>query len=155
MNKLAEFSIGNEVYSIPDDRYYARETHLWAKFDPASGFVKIGIDALGLAALGDLAYVTLLPAGLSLHRGKALGTLEAAKMTGGLASPVSGEIVARNDDAIRDPGLVNRDPYHAGWLVAIRPTDWQNESAMLISGEKLPPWVDAELERYRLQGWVD
>jgi glycine cleavage system H protein len=152
---LKEFKIGNDSYSIPADRHYGRENHMWAMFDTTNGQVLVGIDALGLTALGDLAYVTLQPAGTSVYSGKAFGTLEAAKMTGDLFAPISGTIVSRNDNAVRNPSLVNQDPYAAGWLISILPSDWQNESAQLVSGSDLPVWVETELERYRQQGWID
>ena len=155
MSELTEFSVDNSIYSIPEDRHYARETHMWAKYDSTTGQVKVGIDALGLTALGDLAYVTLFPVGTVVKRGMRLGTLEAAKMTGGLESPVGGEIVALNGDAVRNPALVNQTPYSAGWLVILQPDDWQTESQQLISGDRLPEWVKSEIERYRDQGWID
>ena len=152
---LKEFKIGNDSYSIPADRHYGRTNHMWAQYDPAKGQVNGGIDALGLTALGDLAYVTLQPAGTSVQKGKSFGTLEAAKMTGDLLAPISGVIVSRNDNAVRNPSLVNQDPYTDGWLITIQPTEWQNESALLVSGDDLPAWVETELERYRQQGWID
>lgn len=155
MDRIMEFSIGQESYSIPADRYYARESHLWTQYNPANGQVTIGMDSLGLVALGDLAYVKLLPAGSQIQRGKSIGTLEAAKMTGDLPSPVSGVIVSRNESVIRDPSIINNHPYQAGWLAILQALDWQSESAQLVAGEALPTWVEGELERYRQQGWID
>ena len=142
-------------YEIPADRAYDREHHMWAQFDSASGDVFIGIDALGLAALGDLAYVTLKDVGKSVKRGESLGTLEAAKMTGDLIAPVTGVIVARNDMTVSNPALVNQSPYVDGWMVVIKPNDWEHESAQLVAGNDLPAWVDSEIKRYRSQGWLD
>jgi glycine cleavage system H protein len=144
-----------DSYDIPADRYYDREHHMWAQYDPAIGDVIVGIDTLGLASLGDLAYVTLKDVGKSVKRGESMGTLEAAKMTGDLVAPVSGTIVARNDATISNPGLVNQSPYIDGWMVVIKPSDWENESGQLVSGEGLPDWVDAEIKRYKRQGWID
>ncbi len=155
MTIISDFKIAGDTYSIPADRYYDRKSHMWALADPAAETVLVGIDALGLAALGDLAYVTLPEAGTLVQRGKPMGTLEAAKMTGGLQAPISGKIVSRNEEAVRNPMLINQDAYTAGWLVTIQPGDWVSELAELISGGDLPAWVDAELERYRRQGWVD
>jgi glycine cleavage system H protein len=155
MSQLNEFQIDGDTYSIPADRQYDRETHMWAQYDPGKELVKVGIDALGLAALGDLAYVTLQPSGATVQRGKPIGTLEAAKMTGSVLAPISGVIVARNEGIVRNPSLVNQDAYSDGWLVYIRPADWLAESAHLISETDLPAWVAAELERYRVQGWID
>ena len=142
-------------YEIPADRAYDREHHMWAQFDSASGDVFVGIDALGLAALGDLAYVTLKDVGKSVRRDESLGTLEAAKMTGDLIAPVTGVIVARNNKVVSNPGLVNQSPYVDGWMVVIKPSDWENESGHLVAGDALPEWVDSEIKRYRTQGWID
>ena len=142
-------------YEIPADRAYDREHHMWAQYDPASNDVFVGIDTLGLASLGDLAYVTLKDVGEPVKRGESMGTLEAAKMTGDLIAPVSGTIVARNDATVSNPGLVNQSPYVDGWMVAIKPSDWDTESAQLVSGDGLPAWVESEVKRYRSQGWVD
>jgi glycine cleavage system H protein len=142
-------------YEIPADRAYDREHHMWAQLDAATGNVLVGIDTLGLASLGDLAYVTLKDVGVQVKRGESMGTLEAAKMTGDLIAPVSGTIVARNDATVSNPGLVNQAPYTDGWMIAIQPSDWENESAQLVSGVGLPAWVDAEVARYKSQGWID
>lgn len=144
-----------DYYEIPPDRSYDREHHMWAQFDSASGDVFIGIDTLGLASLGDLAYVTLKDVGKTVKRGESMGTLEAAKMTGDLIAPISGVIVARNDKTVSNPSLVNQSPYVDGWMVVIKPNDWENESVELISGDGLPAWVEAEIKRYRNQGWID
>ena len=145
----------SNTYEIPADRSYDREHHMWAQFDSASGDVFVGIDTLGIASLGDLAYITLKDVGKSVKRGQSMGTLEAAKMTGDLVAPVSGVIVARNDATVSNPGLVNQSPYLDGWMVVIKPSDWENESVQLVSGESLPDWVDAETKRYKRQGWID
>lgn len=142
-------------YEIPADRCYDREHHMWAQFDSASGDIFVGIDKLGLASLGDLAYITLQEVGMPVRRGKSMGTLEAAKMTGDLIAPVSGMIVARNDKTVSNPSLVNQSPYVDGWMVVIKPNDWDTESAQLVSGDDLPAWVESEIKRYRSQGWID
>jgi len=142
-------------YEIPADRAYDREHHMWAQFDPASNDIFVGIDTLGLASLGDLAYVTLKDVGEPVKRGESMGTLEAAKMTGDLIAPISGTIVARNDATVSNPGLVNQSPYVDGWMVVIKHSDWDTESAQLVAGDGLSAWVESEVKRYRSQGWID
>lgn len=115
----------------------------------------VGMDALGLASLGDLAFIVLNETGTEVKRGEPLGTLEAAKMTGEIIAPVSGVVAARNGAALGDPSSVNQDPYRAGWLVTLTPTAWDAEAAQLVSGEAIPAWVAAEIERYREEGWIE
>lgn len=145
----------SENYHLPADRHYDKQHHIWARFDPDTGRVIVGMDTLGLASLGDLAYISLQAVGLPIKRGESIGVLEAAKMTGDLIAPVSGTLVDRNEAVLRDPYLVNTNPYDEGWIVAIEPADWENEATALVSGEALPVWLEAEIERYRAQGWID
>lgn len=142
-------------YPIPSDRAYDREHHMWAQFDTASGDVFVGIDTLGLASLGDLAYVTLKEVGVHVKRGESIGTLEAAKMTGDLTAPITGVIVARNNGVVNNPALVNMSPYVDGWMVVIKPSNWEAEFAQLVSGDELPAWIESEIARYNQKGWLD
>jgi glycine cleavage system H protein len=142
------------TYHIPDDRLYDGEQHLWVRRDAETGRAVVGLDALGLAAMGDLAYIVLQPVGTTVRCGAPIGSREAAKMTGDLIAPIGGVLVERNTAVLRDPTLINRDPYGAGWLVAIEPADWERESPALIAGAALLAWVAAEAERYRTQGWI-
>ena len=105
------------------------------------------MDAIGLDALGELAYVGIEGGGTNVPAGGALGSLEAAKMTTSIVSPVAGMVVTRNEAVLEDPQLVNRDPYGEGWLVEIEPGDWPRDAASLIQGEAIGPWVERELER--------
>jgi len=142
-------------FDFPRQRHYDAANHFWARHDGESSRTSIGIDRLGLEALGELAYVALPDVGSRIERGDAMGTLEAAKMTTELIAPLSGVVVERNDALLSDPSPVNTDPYGAGWLVTIEPADWSGESAQLISGPALDEWVAAEVERYRAEGWID
>ena len=142
-------------FDFPEDRHYDGDNHMWVKFEPTTHRVYCGIDALGLEALGDMAYISLQVTGGPVERGESIGTLEAAKMTAAVIAPVSGTLVARNEPAMRDPLLVNQDPYGQGWLVAIEPGDWQKEAATLVHGPAIVAWVEAEIDRYRRQGWID
>jgi len=143
----------NQNYIFPPDLYYDRATHIWARYDDE--IVTIGLDALGLESLGDMAYISLQAAGLPVQRGESIGSLEAAKMVGDVIAPVGGVIAARNDEVLRDPSLINRDPYHAGWIIQITPSDWESDSAQLAHGADVTAWVESEIERYRSQGWIE
>lgn len=143
----------NGHYSFPPDLYYDGASHIWVRND--GQVVTIGLDALGLESLGDMAYVSLQAVGSRVQRGEPLGTLEAAKMVGDLLAPVSGTIAAHNEEVLRDPTRVNRDPYGAGWLVQMTPSDWEAASAQLVHGAALTGWLEAEIARYRSQGWIE
>ena len=143
-----------ESYPFPPDRSYDAEHHLWSQHEPATGRVRVGMDVLGLESLGDLVFISLKPAGTRVRRGEALGTLEAAKMTGEISAPLGGTVVEVNPAVLRDAHLVNRSPYDEGWLVRLEPLDWPGDSGALVGPERLAAWVRAEVQRYREQGWI-
>jgi glycine cleavage system H protein len=141
-------------YDMPSDRRYDGDHHMWAKPAEDGNGILVGIDSLGLESMGDLAYVVVQPAGTRVRRGESFGTMEAAKMTGDLYSPVSGKILAVNKDVTVRPTAVNDDNYEKGWLALIEPDNWEEESSLLVGGDQLPGWAASETERYRKQGWA-
>jgi glycine cleavage system H protein len=135
--------------NVPEDRHYDAANHLWASRDERTGRVRIGIDAIGLESLGELAYVALHAVGLRVARGEAVGSLEAAKTTTTIRSPLSGTIRARNAAVLQDPLAVNEDPYGRGWLFELEPVRWRQEASQLVSGAAIGPWAAAEVAKLR------
>ena len=141
-------------YSFPKNLLFEKEHHVWCLVE-SEQCIRIGIDPLGLASLGELAYLSLNPIGSSIRQGQPMGVLEAAKMTGELIAPFNGSIVDRNHAVLEDPFLVNQDPYGKGWLLLIKNQNWLIESKRLITGDEVDEWSETELERYRNQGWIE
>ena len=137
-------------YDFKTDRFY-NSNHLWIK-ENDSGKVTVGMDEFGLDSLGEMVYLTLPDVGTPVEMGKAMGTIEAAKMTGEIYAPVSGIVVEKNVTVLQNPLLVNEEPYDNGWLVKIDPTNWEDDSAGMVTGNDLSTWIDAEIERFQTQG---
>jgi glycine cleavage system H protein len=115
----------------PDDLKYTAE-HEWVRTPGESaGSVRIGITDYAQDALGDIVYVQLPEVGESVTAGDAVGELESTKSVSDVYSPVSGEVVARNDSLDATPELVNTDPYGAGWLFEVVPADGGAASELL------------------------
>jgi glycine cleavage system H protein len=140
-------------FDFKSDRFY-NSNHLWSKQDETRQ-ITVGMDELGLDSLGELAYLTLPSQGTLVEMGKAMGSMEAAKMTGELIAPVSGIVIEKNDRVLQNPLLVNEEPYGNGWLLKIEPTNWDEDSEAMVSGDKLPGWVEQEIERFETQGILD
>ncbi len=106
---------------IPEDLRYTAE-HEWVQ--PRSGApLRIGITDFAQDALGDIVYVQLPDLGTEVTAGDSFGEIESTKSVSEVYAPVSGKVVARNDQLTEAPELINSDPYGAGWLVEIEPTD--------------------------------
>ena len=115
----------------PDDLKYTAE-HEWVRTPGESaGSVRIGITDYAQDALGDIVYVQLPDVGASVTAGAAVGELESTKSVSDVYSPVSGEVVARNDALDATPELVNTDPYGAGWLFEVAVSEGGSASELL------------------------
>ena len=107
----------------PEELKYTAE-HEWVRVPGESqGSVRIGITDFAQDALGDIVYVSLPDVGENVEAGSTVGELESTKSVSDIYSPVSGEVVARNESLDATPEVVNSDPYGGGWLFEVVPTD--------------------------------
>jgi len=93
--------------------------HLWIEHQNRA-IARIGVTFHYLDQLATIKIVELPEAGSRLARGEVMATLESSKAAVDLPAPVSGEVVAVNQAVVDDPGLINREPTSAGWLVKIK-----------------------------------
>jgi glycine cleavage system H protein len=107
-------------FEIPEDCRY-RETHEWAR--GADGTVRIGITDFAQDELGDIVFVELPSVGETIERDAEFGVIESIKAVSDLYAPVSGEVVAVNDDLVDAPELVNEAPFGDGWMLEVDPAD--------------------------------
>lgn len=107
---------------VPAELKYTKE-HEWVSELTAEGTVRIGVTDHAQDALGDVVYVDLPEVGESLDADATFGEIESTKSVSDLFAPISGEVVAVNEELEGSPETVNSDPYGAGWLVEVRPAD--------------------------------
>lgn len=102
--------------AYPEDRQYTAE-HEWVLID--GNVARVGITHFAQEALGDIVFVTLPGDGDQVETGQACGEVESTKSVSEIYSPVSGTVVALNDELDLAPELVNTDPYGAGWMFEV------------------------------------
>ena len=81
--------------------------HEWVRQE--GDVVVIGITDYAQSQLGDVVYVELPELGRHVEQGKEAAVVESAKAASEVYAPVSGEVVAVNDDIVADPAKVNAD----------------------------------------------
>ena len=109
--------------SIPADLRYTAE-HEWVRQPgETAGSVRVGITDFAQDALGDIVYASLPQVGDTVAAGASVGELESTKSVSDVYAPVSGEVVAVNADLDGQPELLNTDPYGAGWLFEVVPSE--------------------------------
>ena len=118
--------------NYPSELRYTRE-HEWVRMDGDTATV--GITDFAQSELGDVVFVEFEPVESELNRDAVFGTVEAVKTVSELFMPLSGRVVKINEDLDSHPEYLNEDPYGAGWMVKIEPSDLSELDALLSADE--------------------
>jgi glycine cleavage system H protein len=118
--------------NIPDGLRYTRQ-HEWVLIDGESA--RIGITDLAQDALGNIVHVQLPTVGQSVQSGASVVEVESSKSVSDIYSPVSGSVVLVNESLASEPGLVNSDPYGAGWLYEVQMSYDETLDGLLTASE--------------------
>lgn len=110
------------------------ETHEWVRLEE-DGLV-IGITNYAQGELGDVVYVELPEIGKILCKGDGATVIESVKSAGDIKMPVSGKVVAINENLQEEPGVINTDSEGDGWLFMV--------SAVSDSTEEFDALMDAD-----------
>jgi glycine cleavage system H protein len=109
------------------------ETHEWARKDGDT--IVCGISDHAQEKLSDIVYVELPEVGEQIDRGDNFGVVESVKAASDLYMPMSGEIVAVNEELADSPEIINDDPFGEGWMIKFKPSD-PDEWTDLLSPEE-------------------
>lgn len=118
------------------DTFKFAETHEWADQE-SDGLVWVGISNHAQEALGDVMFFQAPKLGQKVKQGEAIAVIESVKAASDIHAPVSGEIVALNEEVDATPELVNENPYSI-WLFKIKPVSddaLQSELSQLLTLE--------------------
>lgn len=106
--------------NIPKDLKYTKD-HEWCAIE--GDVVTVGITDFAQSELGDIVFVEVETEGETLEIEEVFGTVEAVKTVSDLFMPLSGEVIAFNEELEASPELVNSDPYGEGWMIKIKISD--------------------------------
>ncbi len=119
------------AFSFPDGFYFA-DSHEYAK--PEGDLVRLGISAFAVDQLGDIVFVDLPEIGQDLERNKSFGSVESVKAVEDMYSPISGEVLERNEEVLENPDKLQNDPHGSGWLCVVRPSDLSQLKDLMDAG---------------------
>ena len=111
---------------VPKDLKYTK-THEWVRIE--NDVATVGITDFAQGELSDVVFVELPAIGKNVTQNDTLGTVEAVKAVSDFYAPVSGEVIAVNNELRTAPGTVNQDAYGKGWMAKVRmsnPADLKN-----------------------------
>ena len=126
------------------DTFQFAQTHEWANLE-GDGLVWVGISNHAQEALGDVMFFQAPKLGQQVKQGEAIAAIESVKAASDIHAPISGEIVAINEQLDASPEVLNENPYGV-WLFKIKPSSDSNlasELNQLMSLEKYNATVGA------------
>jgi glycine cleavage system H protein len=115
--------------NIPKNLKYAK-THEWLRVE--GDIAVVGLSDHAQNELTDIVYVELPAIGAQVEAAKECAVVESVKAASDIYTPVSGEVVAVNDELSHAPELLNDDPYGKGWMFKVKMSD-QSELNDLLS----------------------
>jgi glycine cleavage system H protein len=127
-------------HKLPNNLRYT-STHEWIKLEDSIAIV--GITDFAQHQLGDIVFVELPEIGMVFEKGSNAVEIESVKAVGDLIMPLSGEIIAVNDNLANNPELVNSSPYEKGWMIKIK-FSHPSEIDELLSNEEYKEIIQNE-----------
>jgi glycine cleavage system H lipoate-binding protein len=138
-----------DYFRVPDG-YLFHQGHTWLKAE-GDQLVSVGMDDFAQKLLGKVDTIRLPGVGAKLAQGEQGWALAVQEKTIPMLSPVDGEVVAVNQEAIRNPDLLGQDPFERGWLLKVRPARFTSNQRNLLSGQMARQWMASVLERLRAE----
>ncbi len=136
-------------YYFPDDLKYEKN-HYWAKIE--GDLVVTGATEFISKQAGEITFVDLPQEDDELSQGKPYGSIESGKWVGRIYAVVSGVVVEVNQSLEDEPEKINEDPYGAGWICKIRPSNLEDEMASLMSpDDNFQKFIAEEIEKIEAQ----
>lgn len=136
---------------LPDELLYDVENHIWYT-ELGDGTVRLGMTTIATAMAGQLVAFTPKRVGRSVRAGKSCATIESGKWVGPAKSAAAGEVVAVNEELVANPALANDDPYDKGWMVVLKPEEWDSVKATLTPGSEVAGPYEAKMDADGFEG---
>ncbi|MCE1225625.1 MAG: glycine cleavage system protein GcvH [Geobacteraceae bacterium] len=123
---------------FPEELKYSKE-HVWLRIEGNRAVV--GITDFAQEELGIIAAVELPEEGDQVEQEDSMGSIEARKTVAELYAPITGTVLAVNEEVLDAPSLLNDDPYDGGWLLELELED-RDELKTLMSADDYADYVE-------------
>ena len=115
--------------NIPAELKYVA-SHEWLRLED-DGTITVGITDHAQDLLGDVVFVELPEVGDSVAVDDEIAVVESVKAASDVYAPLSGEIVAINENLEDEPEIINSDPYGDGWFFKVKPLNADDYDELL------------------------
>ena len=116
--------------NVPTNLLYTSD-HEWVSV--VGNVATIGITDFAQGELGDIVFVEFPGLNSNVEKGQSAGSIEAVKTVADLYIPISGTVIAVNENLDNNPEAVNDTPYGDGWMVKIEIANQDEISDLLTA----------------------
>jgi len=116
--------------NVPNDLLYTSD-HEWVSV--VGNVATIGITDFAQGELGDIVFVEFPELNSTVEKGQSAGSIEAVKTVADLYMPISGTVIAVNENLDNNPEAVNDTPYGDGWMVKVEIANQDEISDLLTA----------------------
>ncbi len=137
---------------LPDDLEYHVDFNIWLRRRD-DGTFQIGMTDIAQTLAGSIIHCRPKKVGKAVKEGKGLATVESGKWVGPVRAPFACEVVERNEAVEADATILNRSPYHDGWIVRVKPEQGAEPSGLLDAASAAEAFV-AYMAKHELEDCV-
>lgn len=139
-------------FRLADGAYY-HQGHSWA-VPEGDGVVRVGMDDFAQKLVGAVTALHLPAVGSRVEQGERGWKLGVDSKLIDMLAPVSGEVVAVNEEILKSPELIGEDPYERGWLMKLRAPRIHADLKSLLRGSLAAAWMEetSNMLRGRVSG---
>ena len=119
--------------NIPAELKYVA-SHEWLRLED-DGTITVGITEHAQDLLGDVVYVELPEVGANITVDEEIAVVESVKAASDVYAPISGDVIAINENLEDNPEVINADPYGEGWLYKMKAANIEDYEGLLSAEE--------------------
>lgn len=135
------------LFRVPKEGYLFNENDCWVRV--SGNRARLGISDYMQQSLSDVIFCNPPELGAQIEQFGEAGTVESTKAVFEIVCPVSGRIVAVNEEVVSSPELINQDPYVRGWIAEIELADFATEQEFLLDCDRYLELVKEKVASFR------
>lgn len=132
-------------FEVPEN-YSFHPGHTWVR-DEGHQNARVGIDAFAGNLFGDIDSIEMVDLNRWVRQGQKLCTVKKGDKSVDMLSPVEGVLVSINHEVLKNPSLINDDPYKNGWLGVVKAPELSVNVKNLLAGPIVPAWMQNSIAR--------
>jgi glycine cleavage system H protein len=133
---------------VPEDVRVDVPNGVWLR-SSEDGTATLGLLAPFVAFAGRVISVSFRPIDGPFAAGRSVATVETARLTGAVRTPVRAEVIERNEALSVRPRIIHDEPYGAGWFVRLRLLE--DPTGKVPTAEEARPAIAAQIHERRVR----